>query len=157
MLRRLMIVALLASLCTLSACQTGDKTPFVRFPKHKPSTVKPLRTETLESGVIVEDLKLGEGMSLKPKDDVTMHFSGWFKDDLTKFDSSIDRGVYLQYQYGVHRINQGWDQGVLGMRVGGKRRIIVPCELGYGQEGRGPVPGGKDLIYEIDLLQIKRK
>ncbi|MDF1660605.1 MAG: FKBP-type peptidyl-prolyl cis-trans isomerase [Planctomycetota bacterium] len=157
MLRRSMIVVFLALLGAFSACQSADKTPFVRFPKHKPSTIKPLRTETLENGVVVEDLKLGEGLSLKNNDDVTMHFSGWFKDDLTKFDSSIDRGVYLQYLHGVHKINEGWDAGVLGMRVGGKRRLIIPCDLGYGQEGRGPVPGGKDLIYEIDLLQIKRK
>lgn len=151
-------LSLLFFLCLgLSACQTGDKTPYVRFPKQKPSGLKVLRTQTLDNGVIIEDLRLGEGLSLKPQDAVTMHFTGWFKDDLTKFDSSVDRGVYVEYQYGVHKINQGWDQGILGMRVGGKRRLIVPCNCAYGAEGRGPVPGGKDLIYEIDLLQIKRR
>jgi FKBP-type peptidyl-prolyl cis-trans isomerase len=141
----------------LMACKTAPaKTPFVRYPNHKPSSNKPVHTETIKGGLVVEDLKFGQGASLKSGDFVTLHFSGWFKDDLTKFDSSIDRGAYLQYQYGIHPINQGWDLGIFGMRVGGKRRLIIPSAMAYGPDGRGPVPGGKDLIYEIDLLQIKR-
>ena len=156
MLRRCFPFLVFITVLSVNACQLGDKTPFVRYPKIRPSKAKALRTETLKGGIIVEDLRIGEGMSLKAKDDVTMHFSGWFKDDLTKFDSSLDRGVYLQYKYGVHTINQGWDRGIEGMRVGGKRRLIVPSALAYGAEGRGPVPPDKDLIYEIDLLEIGR-
>lgn len=157
MIRPFIIAASLALICSVSACRMGGKTAFVRYPKHKPSTLKPLRTMDLGDGLIVEDLRIGEGLSVKPKDWVYLHYSGWFKDDLTKFDSSIDRVDYVNYQYGVHRVNPGWDKGMLGMRVGGKRRIIIPCKLAYGQEGSGPVPPGKDLIYEIDLALIKRK
>lgn len=103
----------------------------------------------------IEDLKVGKGEAVKEGDHVTMHYTGWLTDG-TKFDSSKDRDSAFETPIGVGYVIKGWDLGVLGMKVGGKRKLTIPPELGYGHYGVDPViPGDATLIFEVELLKIK--
>ena len=105
--------------------------------------------------LIIEDLKVGTGPEVKSGDTVSMNYLGTLADG-TKFDSSYDRGQPFETQIGVGRVIQGWDQGVPGMKVGGKRRLSIPSELAYGAQGAGGViPPNADLIFEVELVGIK--
>lgn len=105
--------------------------------------------------LIIEDLEIGEGKEVKQNDTVVIHYTGTLQDG-TKFDSSIDRGLPFETQIGVGMVIPGWDQGVLGMKIGGKRKLVVPPELAYGEQGAGEViPPNSTLIFELELLDIK--
>jgi FKBP-type peptidyl-prolyl cis-trans isomerase len=96
-----------------------------------------------------EDLQIGDGAEATPGQKVSVHYTGWLTNG-TKFDSSLDRGKPFQFVLGGGQVIQGWDQGVAGMRVGGKRKLTIPPELGYGQRGAGRViPPGATLIFEV--------
>jgi FKBP-type peptidyl-prolyl cis-trans isomerase len=108
------------------------------------------------SGLEYEDLKEGQGPAAKAGDMVEVHYTGWLKADGKKFDSSVDRGKPFVFQLGARRVIAGWDEGVAGMKVGGKRKLIIPAKLAYGADGRPPViPPNSDLIFEVELLAIK--
>jgi FKBP-type peptidyl-prolyl cis-trans isomerase len=103
----------------------------------------------------VEDLKVGTGREVKEGDTVVMHYSGWLTDG-KKFDSSYDRGEPFETPIGVGYVIKGWDMGVPGMKVGGKRKLTIPSELGYGRYGVDPdIPGDATLIFEVELVAIK--
>lgn len=103
----------------------------------------------------IEELTVGEGAEVKAGDTVVMHYTGWLEDG-TKFDSSHDRNQPFETQIGVGYVIKGWDMGVPGMKVGGKRKLTIPHELGYGKYGAGSViPGFATLIFEVELLKIK--
>ena len=102
----------------------------------------------------IEDVKVGTGQEVKDGDTVVMHYTGWLEDG-TKFDSSLDRGVPFETKIGVGYVIRGWDMGVPGMKVGGKRKLTIPHELGYGKYGIGDIPGFATLIFEVELLNIK--
>ncbi len=103
----------------------------------------------------IEDLKIGEGREVKSGDIVVMHYLGTLQDG-TKFDSSYDRKEPFTTQIGVGQVIQGWDQGVPGMKIGGKRKLTIPSELGYGSRGAGGViPPDATLIFEVELVDIK--
>ncbi len=102
----------------------------------------------------IEDLVIGKGRVAKIGDDVTVDYSGWLTSG-SKFDSSIDRGVPFNFRVGARQVIQGWDRGVPGMKVGGKRRLTVPPEMGYGSRGMGPIPANSTLIFEIELLAVR--
>lgn len=105
--------------------------------------------------LIIEDLKVGKSVAVKSGDHVTMHYTGWLTDG-TKFDSSHDRDQPFETPIGVGYVIKGWDEGVVGMKVGGKRKLTIPPELGYGKYGVDPViPGDATLIFEVELLKIK--
>ena len=101
----------------------------------------------------VEILKEGSGQAAKSGDTVTVDYVGTFENG-TKFDSSIDRGTPFSFVLGQNRVIQGWELGVLGMKVGEKRKLTIPPELGYGNQDVGPIPADTVLIFEIDLLKI---
>lgn len=110
----------------------------------------------------VEDLKIGKGKTAKAGDTVVMHYTGWLEDPTgsgqagTKFDSSHDRNQPFEVKIGVGFVIKGWDIGVPGMKIGGKRKLTIPHELGYGKYGVDPViPGFATLIFEVELLKIK--
>ncbi len=108
-------------------------------------------TDTLQ----IEDLEHGKGKAAKNGDTVVMHYTGWLEDG-TKFDSSHDRKTPFEVKIGVGYVIKGWDMGVPGMKIGGKRKLTIPHHLGYGKYGVDPViPGFATLIFEVELLKIK--
>ena len=102
----------------------------------------------------VEDLKVGSGPEVKDGDTVVMHYSGKLEDG-TQFDSSYDRGVPFETKIGVGYVIKGWDLGVPGMKVGGKRRLTIPYQLGYGKYGTAGIPGFATLIFDVELVGMK--
>ena len=101
------------------------------------------------------DLKVGKGPAAGPFSKVTVHYTGWLMDG-TKFDSSLDRGKPFDFTLGSRRVIPGWELGVLGMQVGGKRQLIIPPELAYGSKGAGKViPPKATLKFEIELLGLE--
>lgn len=110
----------------------------------------------------IEDIKVGTGAEVKEGDHVSIHYTGWLEEPQgsgkigKKFDSSVDRGTPFETPIGVGYVIKGWDLGVIGMKVGGKRKLIIPHELGYGKYGAGAdIPGFATLIFEVELLKIK--
>ena len=106
------------------------------------------------SGLEYVEVTEGTGASPKTGDTVTVHYTGWLKSG-QKFDSSVDRGEPFAFPIGKGRVIKGWDEGVGTMKVGGKRKLIIPAHLGYGERGAGGViPPGATLIFEVELLGI---
>lgn len=107
----------------------------------------------------IEDLKVGTGEEVRPGDHVVMHYTGWLDEGGKpgkKFDSSYDRDEPFEVAIGAGYVIQGWDIGVPGMKVGGKRRLTIPYQLAYGKYGVEPdIPGFATLIFEVELLKIK--
>jgi FKBP-type peptidyl-prolyl cis-trans isomerase FkpA len=108
------------------------------------------------SGVEYDDLQKGTGETATRGDAVTVHYTGWLTNG-TKFDSSKDAGEPFTFKLGVGAVIQGWDDGVAGMRVGGKRKLWIPPELGYGRRGAPPeIPPNAELIFEVELLEVNK-
>jgi len=107
-----------------------------------------------DSGLQYVELKEGDGEKAKKGDTVVVHYTGWLKDG-TKFDSSVDRKEPFSFELGAKEVIKGWDEGVAGMKVGGKRKLIIPAELAYGKKGKGKIPGDAELTFEVELLKIK--
>ncbi len=101
------------------------------------------------------DLKIGEGKEAVKGALITTHYTGWLEDG-TKFDSSIDRGNYFETVIGTGRVIKGWDQGIMGMKVGGKRKLLVRAHLAYGERKMGKIiPANSNLIFEIELERLR--
>ncbi len=109
---------------------------------------------TTPSGLIIEELVLGEGAAAAAGQSVTVHYTGWLTDG-KKFDSSKDRDDPFGFPLGAGHVIRGWDEGVQGMMVGGSRKLTIPSELGYGARGAGGViPPNATLVFEVELLGI---
>jgi peptidylprolyl isomerase len=134
-----MLGGLAAAIATSASAQTG----------------KPMTTA---SGLQIIDVKEGTGASPKPGQTCVMHYTGWLYENGQKgkkFDSSVDRNEPFDFPIGAGRVIKGWDEGVATMKVGGKRKLIIPAHLGYGQQGAGGViPPGATLIFEVELVSI---
>jgi FKBP-type peptidyl-prolyl cis-trans isomerase len=110
---------------------------------------------TTASGLQYEELVAGTGEEAKAGNTVQVHYTGWLVDG-TKFDSSLDRRTPFSFPLGAGRVIRGWDEGVAGMKVGGKRKLHIPSALGYGSRGAGGViPPNADLIFEVELLGVR--
>ncbi|QEL56826.1 FKBP-type peptidyl-prolyl cis-trans isomerase [Chromobacterium paludis] len=102
----------------------------------------------------MEDLVLGEGKEAVRGALITTHYTGWLEDG-SKFDSSVDKGRPFQCVIGTGRVIKGWDQGMMGMKVGGKRKLWVPAHLAYGERQIGErIPANSNLVFEIELLEV---
>jgi FKBP-type peptidyl-prolyl cis-trans isomerase len=109
---------------------------------------------TTNSELQFEDLQEGTGVAAKAGDSVSVHYTGWLANG-KKFDSSHDRKRPFDFQLGAGRVIKGWDEGVAGMKVGGKRKLHIPAALGYGARGAGSaIPPNAELIFEVELLKI---
>jgi len=109
---------------------------------------------TTNSGLKYEELQEGSGTEAKAGNMVHVHYTGWLTDG-TKFDSSVDRGSPFSFKLGAGKVIKGWDEGVAGMKIGGKRKLTIPAQLGYGARGAGGViPPNAELIFEVELLKV---
>jgi FKBP-type peptidyl-prolyl cis-trans isomerase len=131
------------------------------------AAVTPLRRSDAATNQVIEmpnglkytDTKTGDGATAAAGNKVSVHYTGWLYNNSAKgakFDSSVDRGQPFQFTLGAHQVIAGWDEGVAGMKVGGKRTLIIPPELGYGARGAGGViPPNATLMFDIELLGVQ--
>jgi peptidylprolyl isomerase len=147
--RRCAVIAL--ALMTVTAVVTIDASAAIAQTAGKPMTT--------QSGLQIIDTKAGTGASPKTGQICVMHYTGWLYENGAKgkkFDSSVDRGAPFEFPIGTHRVIPGWDEGVATIKVGGKRTLIIPPELGYGARGAGGViPPNATLIFDVELLEVK--
>lgn len=157
---RIVILAIFTALIA-AACQPADTptNPTADAPADPPADTPadPIgETITTASGLQYIDEVIGTGISPEVGDFVNVHYVGTLEDG-TKFDSSVDRGQPFGFQLGVGNVIQGWDEGVATMRVGGKRRLIIPPDLAYGDTGAGDaIPPNATIIFEVELLSVPR-
>jgi FKBP-type peptidyl-prolyl cis-trans isomerase FkpA len=113
----------------------------------------------LADGLKYTDTTVGTGAEAIPGHKVSVHYTGWLYENEKqgkKFDSSLDRGQPFDFTLGAHQVIRGWDEGVAGMKVGGKRTLIIPPDLGYGARGAGGViPPNATLLFDVELLEVK--
>jgi FKBP-type peptidyl-prolyl cis-trans isomerase FkpA len=113
-----------------------------------------MTTVTTASGLMIEEVAVGDGAAAKSGDRVTVHYTGWLTNG-RKFDSSVDRRDPFAFALGRGNVIAGWDEGVEGMKVGGKRKLTIPPDLGYGAYGAGGViPPNATLVFEVELLAV---
>jgi FKBP-type peptidyl-prolyl cis-trans isomerase FkpA len=150
----LLFSALLLALVT-AGCNAADPQS---HPKEKTTMAMPKTVTDL----MIIDLKTGGGADALPPDNVSVHYTGWLYDPNQpdghgkKFDSSLDRGEPFTFLLGGGQVIRGWDQGVAGLKVGGKRTLIIPSHLGYGARGAGGViPPYATLVFDVELLGIR--
>jgi FKBP-type peptidyl-prolyl cis-trans isomerase FkpA len=147
-------VALVAALVSLSACTKKDEAQ----PTGAETSSAPTGGSDMAANVTelkIEELKTGEGKEAKAGQSVSVHYTGWLTNG-TKFDSSLDRKAPFSFNLGAGMVIPGWDQGVAGMKVGGKRKLTIPSHLAYGERGAGGViPPNSTLVFEVELLEVR--
>lgn len=151
-----LVTALLAGGgCQESAPDTSGLPPGHRVAEdyHASLRVDLESMERRSTGLYVQDVVVGEGARADSGDIVTVHYVGRLPTGRT-FDSSRERDRPFEVALGYGRVIQGWDQGIVGMRVGGQRRLVIPPALAYGEDGRGPIPGSSTLVFDVELLDV---
>lgn len=151
---KLLVLFLFITGVAIAACSDKDAKPSGEV---KPTAaVAPASAVTTPSGLSYVDLVVGNGPQPTSGKPVKVHYTGWLENG-TKFDSSVDRGEPFVFTVGAGEVIPGWDEGVMTMKVGGKRRLIVPSQLGYGAAGAGGViPPNATLIFEVELLGAEK-
>jgi peptidylprolyl isomerase len=152
----LLLAAALTAVLTAAPASADEKKPVTPSEPEKKSESKMIKTP---SGLQYEDTKVGTGASPQKGQTCVMHYTGWLWENGAKgkkFDSSLDRGTPFSFPIGEGRVIKGWDEGVATMKVGGKRTLLIPPDLGYGSRGAGgAIPPNATLIFEVELLEIK--
>jgi peptidylprolyl isomerase len=147
---RIIIIVVLVLVVALAA--------FFAFQKSKTKTTTSTgdgNMITTQSGLQYQDVVVGTGAEAVVGKSVTVHYTGTLQDG-TKFDSSVDRNQPFTFTLGAGEVIPGWDEGVAGMKVGGKRKLVIPPELAYGAQGRPPViPPNATLNFDVELLEVK--
>jgi len=111
--------------------------------------------KVMDGELIIEDIIVGEGTEAVKHSIVTVNYTGWLEDG-SKFDSSLNPGREpLRFTVGAGQVIQGWDQGIPGMKIGGKRKLTIPPSMGYGNRAMGAIPANSVLIFEVDLLVVE--
>ncbi len=143
-------VIALSCVVVLAACTTTPETPVVPVPQP---------TATLPSGLQYADTEPGKGRSPRRGQIAVVHYTGWLYVDGNKgkkFDSSVDKGKPFEFRVGTGQVIKGWDEGVITMKTGGKRTLIVPAQLGYGAQGSPPdIPPNATLVFDVELIAVK--
>ena len=151
---------------TQAPAQPAASTPVAQAeaaPTERPNSVVPGSAEPGPEAekLIMTDHKIGKGAEATPGAMVYMHYTGWLYRPLAKnqrgrkFDSSIPRGEPLDFRLGTGKVIKGWDQGIVGMKVGGKRTLIIPADLAYGPKAMGDIPPNSALIFDVELMDVK--
>lgn len=166
-MRKLLICFAVASLAGATACtKKTEETATSPSSAAAPATTSApsaasapataANTKTLPGGLKVEDVTVGTGAEAVAGKTVVVHYTGTLTDG-KKFDSSRDRNEPFSFPLGAGRVIKGWDEGVAGMKVGGKRKLTIPSELGYGATGTpgGPIPPNATLLFDVELIEVK--
>jgi FKBP-type peptidyl-prolyl cis-trans isomerase len=159
------LAALMGTACTKAAPSASESVPSTEAQSTAPSeSTTPTEAATQPAAVTpappeakleIKDTKVGKGTAVKTGDTVTVHYTGWLMDG-KKFDSSLDSGQPFSFTVGAGRVIEGWDTGLVGMKVGGTRVLVIPSQMGYGAQGSPPViPADATLKFEIKLLSIQ--
>lgn len=152
---KLIVVLLLAAAVIIPACAQKETKPAGEA-KPAGATATNAAVVKTPSGLSYVDIVAGNGPSPTPGKQVKVHYTGWLENG-TKFDSSVDRSEPFVFPIGAGQVIPGWDEGVMTMKVGGKRKLIVPPQLGYGAAGAGGViPPNATLIFEVELLDVQK-
>ena len=124
-----------------------------------PNTTKPeidFPGDAAPSDLVIEDITPGDGTEAKAGDTISAHYVGVAHSTGEEFDASWNRGAPLDFRLGVGQVIQGWDQGIVGMKVGGRRKLTIPAHLGYGDRGAGgAIKPGETLIFVVDLVDVR--
>lgn len=143
-------IALLAVASLFIFRITDTMQPAIQPEPTKGTTMNTKDTKELK----IEDIKVGTGKEVKNGDTVIINYLGTLTDG-TKFDSSYDRGKPFETQIGTGQVIKGWDLGVVGMKVGGKRKLTIPPDLAYGSQAIGSIPANSTLVFEVELVDVK--
>jgi FKBP-type peptidyl-prolyl cis-trans isomerase len=158
-----MVLAMVLASLVIVACSRSEKpdsaAPAPAEAAPAPAATNPTGTDTMP--LQKTDLSPGNGVEIKSGQTALVHYTGWLYDTAApenkgkQFDSSVG-GEPFEFPLGASAVIQGWDQGVVGMKVGGKRRLVIPPELGYGNRGAGGViPPGATLVFDVELVEIR--
>lgn len=152
----LAVLALLANGCSLEsfrkhAAKAGGNPDEVSYAPSLGVRLSEMRESG--DGLYVQDLTLGQGPAAVTGDRVSVQYTGWLPDG-RKFDSTGEGGTPFAFSLGAGEVIRGWDEGVLGMSVGGVRRLVIPPSLGYGEQGSGPIPPNSTLVFEVKVVGI---
>ena len=155
-----LFLLLLATMLVLSACGGGDEPEATESGGSSEEVAAedeecPTETTTTDSGLQIKEIECGEGEEAAKGDTLEVHYEGRLEDG-TKFDASRDHGSTFEFQVGAGQVIQGWDEGLIGMKIGGIRELTIPPELGYGAQGAPPaIPPNSTLVFEVELVDIK--
>ncbi len=163
MIRRTLALATAAlALAGMAACaddaseEAPEPQPEVEILIEAPDAAPAVDTAAMSrtpGGIYYDDVIVGGGEEAEEGHLATVHYSGWLLDG-KKFDASVDRAEVFGFELGAGMVIPGWDEGVQGMKVGGVRRLVIPPEMGYGAEGRPPIPPNATLVFDVQLVEV---
>jgi FKBP-type peptidyl-prolyl cis-trans isomerase len=149
------LLPVFGGLILLAACRPGERAPRSEASQAGGPTVDTTAMTRTASGLRYRDVTVGQGAEATPGHQVKVHYTGWLLNG-KKFDSSRDRGEPFDFGLGGQQVIAGWDEGVAGMKVGGRRTLLIPPDLGYGAGGAPPdIPPGATLVFDVELLEVR--
>ncbi|MBK5275711.1 MAG: FKBP-type peptidyl-prolyl cis-trans isomerase [Desulfuromonadales bacterium] len=147
-IRKMAVAAMLTTMCGVTAMAAEQS--------KETTKAAPAKTVTTASGLKYVDVKVGKGVAPAKGKQVKVHYTGTLENG-KKFDSSLDRNEPFSFVIGVGQVIPGWDEGVMSMKVGGKRKLIIPSKLGYGTRGAGSdIPPNATLLFDVELLDVQK-